>query len=386
MLRAPLGWIRQAQAGSVVAYTLAFLVFGFICLYHISSAPSGLNTAEAAARSGSQSLSLIAHNPINGPHKLVVLAADKLGFGGHGALRLSSVVFAAIFALSFYLLARGWFGRSVGLLSTVIFIGTPIFIVTARQASAEVMLFSPVLLMAVYSWLLRTQKYRKEAWFCLVIAASLLVYIPGLIWWLAGAAVISRAKLKIVIARLSRQTAGLSLALALLLIAPLGIAVARNWHLLHGLLLIPAHWPHPLSLLKNFVWMLSTLFVKAPFHVDLIVGRLPLLDIIQVALLVFGVYAMWTAAKNKAWVLIAAINDQLSLLILCLPAAAIFMAAGLRYLYIEWRSIFPSNPIAKSLALVLMTVLVLAHLVFGLGYSLVAWPHSLATRDSYVIK
>jgi hypothetical protein len=395
MLRALLGGIKQARDRSVVIYIVAVALFGLVCLFHVSSAPTGLSPAEATARTDSQSLHAIARNPINAPHKLGMLAAHNLNFDGRGSLRADSIAFAVIFGLSFYLLAYGWFGRSVGLMGTLIFISTPIFIITARQASAEIMLFSPVLVFAVYSWLLRTKKHTKEAWFCLVTAAGLCIYVPGLVWWLIAAVYVNRIKLRTFIVKLSNQLIGLSAALLALLIAPLCVATVQNWNLVHGWLVVPVHWPHVFSLLKNLIWMTVALFARMPFHTDLVIGRLPILDIVQVALLVFGIYAMWTAAKNKAVTLgasigfaivAAAINNSPTLLILGLPAIAIFVTAGLRYLYIEWRSVFPNNPISKSLALALMICVVIAHLAFGLSYSLVAWPHTLATRTTYVIK
>jgi hypothetical protein len=71
---------------------------------------------------------------------------------------------------------------------------------------------------------------------------------------------------------------------------------------------------------------------------------------------------------------------------LCLPALAILSAAGLRYLYIEWRSIFPRNPLPLSFALVIISLLVGLQVAYGLRYSLVAWPHLAATKQLYVLK
>jgi hypothetical protein len=104
---------------------------------------------------------------------------------------------------------------------------------------------------------------------------------------------------------------------------------------------------------------------------------------------------VWAAARNKALALASAIlfailaaglNNNLRLLALGLPAVGIFMAAGLRYLYIEWRSVFPRNPIPKSLAWLLMVLVVSVQLIYGLSYSLIAWPHTDATKTTYVVK
>lgn len=62
------------------------------------------------------------------------------------------------------------------------------------------------------------------------------------------------------------------------------------------------------------------------------------------------------------------------------------MAAGLRYLYIEWRHVFPLNPFAHSMALGLISLVVAASLLYGARYSLTAWPHSAEAKSSYVLK
>ncbi len=395
MFKAVLGWIRQARLPSlflflVVGFSLVFAVF-----YHSGSQPSGLSTSEVMARNSSQSFTDIYHNPVNAPHKLVILAALKLGLSGHGSLRLSSAVFAIIFALAFYVLARMWFGKSISLFGTVLFLSLPIFIIASRQASANIMYFSPIVILAVYNWLLRTKHNHAAAWLLLVLCCGIFIYVPGLVWWLAGAAVIARNKLIEKLEEIPSWLFVTGLSLFTIMLVPAGLSIVHDWRLVRSFGLIPAHWPHILQLFKNLGWMLSSLFVKTPYHSALIIERLPLLNLIQIALLAIGSYAMWRASWVKALVLdanvvfavlAAALNNNISLLILGLPAIAVFMAAGLRYLYIEWRSVFPSNPLPKALALTLIACLVAVQLVFGLSYSLLAWPHAVATKSAYVLK
>jgi hypothetical protein len=104
---------------------------------------------------------------------------------------------------------------------------------------------------------------------------------------------------------------------------------------------------------------------------------------------------MWTSARAKLLlmlsniglsVVVAGINNDLALLALGVPAAVLLMCAGLRYLYIEWKNVFPFNPIAKSLAIMLLLIVTLVQLSFGLRYSLIVWPHSLGTKANSVIK
>ena len=385
---------RVGRYRRALALCAALVIAMLITLHHIGSAPSGLSPAEATSKVQSSSLRYSARHPLNSPHQLAVYAAQKISPKRNGVLRLASYIFGLAFAAAFYYLARSWFGRTVGLLSTMMFCLSPFFLVPARVASPEILFFWPIALMAAYHWLNKTER-KSWAWFALILVVGLAIYTPGLVWWIAGAAVICRKKLLAVTGQLPQAAVATGLILLLLLLIPAGLAIFSNWHFLRDLAALPTSWPRPVRLVENLGWMVSSLVIKTPYHDQIMIGRLPILDLVQLGLLVFGVYAMWTAARTKAAafgasillaVILAAINNNIDFLFLCLPAVGILMAAGLRYLYIEWRGVFPRNPIPKSLALVLMSVLVAIQLVYGLSYSLVAWPHTPDTKTIYVLK
>ena len=85
-------------------------------------------------------------------------------------------------------------------------------------------------------------------------------------------------------------------------------------------------------------------------------------------------------------VLAAGINRNLVLLTPALAAFSVALAAGLRYLYMEWKSVFPLNPIPKYMAIVLIASLALLHVSYGLRYSLSAWPNTTETRATFMLK
>jgi hypothetical protein len=127
-----------------------------------------------------------------------------------------------------------------------------------------------------------------------------------------------------------------------------------------------------------------------------------MLGVVQSILLIFGAVAMFTQALAVGYMLLifivlcifaAAINSPavigngyLPIIFMALPAISMFVAAGLRYLYIEWRTIFPRNPLPRALAICLMVVLVSMQVFFGMRYALVAWPHTTDTLRLYMLK
>jgi hypothetical protein len=371
------------------------LFVSLLFIWRIGSLTPGLSPTEKQAVSDSQSVKAIADNPVNAPHKAVQLLLDRSGVPGAAAWRLASVAFTVLFMLCFFTIVRTWFGRMVGILSTFLLASIPLLVISGRQASPEIMFLSPVVLLASYYWLLRTQKHYKIAWMVLFAATALCLYVPGLIWWIVAGVLIARSRLVSVFKNIPRMITAGGVVFMLVLITPLILAIAGDWAVLRNLLLIPEQWPEPLTALKSVGWMTLALIWKSPYHYPLVLDRLPVLNLILIALAVFGVYAMLTNAKKKAYslwamvafgILTAALNQAPALLIFSLPAIAVLAGAGLRYLHVEWTSIFPRNPLPRALAVALMIALVFTHMLFGIRYSLIAWPHSVDTRQLYVLE
>jgi hypothetical protein len=160
-------------------------------------------------------------------------------------------------------------------------------------------------------------------------------------------------------------------------------------------MLIPVAFAGILGIIKAFAWSALALVWRTHRHLDISIGRWPMLNAVQSVLLIFGAFAMFTQAMAVGYMLtifallciiVAAINNNASLTIMALPILSMFVAAGLRYLYMEWRNIFPRNPLPRTLAISLMVALVAMQLFFSVRYSLVAWPHTPETLRLYVLK
>lgn len=374
-----------------VAIALAAIL---LLVNSLGNNPAGLSPQEASARESAASISQILHNPVNAPHKLLAYGLHTAGLNWKPALRASSAFYSLLFISCLYILLRGWFGKSIGLLGTLFFAATPIFLVLARQGTAAVLLFAPIVLIAIYMRLPKIEKV-SFGFAALAVTGALCLYVPGMIWWIITGLILGRKKISALSEGLAPSVITAAVLFCLLLIVPLGLALVNDWTIIKQLALVPDQFAKPLTELKDVAWMAGAIFVKAPYHSDYILGRLPLINIIQIALLVFGGYALWSASRKKLFILTAnilfailaaGINNRLVLLALGLPAISVIVGAGLRYLYIEWRGVFPRNPAARGVALSLMAAVVVVHLLFGLRYALVAWPNSAPTKSTYVLK
>lgn len=374
----------------IVLVTATIFVFYF---WRLGSLTAGLGPAEVNARSSSSSLSLIANDLSYAPHKVLQYAATTLIGDSALVLRSISVVFAIVFLFSFFGLVKSWFAKTISLFATLLLGATPWFILLARSAGPEISLLAPIAVLASYYWLVRSKRF--AAWIALIVSVGLVVYLPGGLILILIGIIAARHGLKQAIQSLNLPKKILSSIAVLMIFAPIVYSASTDPGNLMPLFLIPSDWLSIWATVKSAAWNVLSLFWRTPQHTDFIVGRLPMFDGSLIILSLFGGYALFRLAKSKLYplvgilifgILASTISRQPVLLTLVMPVIAIFAAAGLRYLYVEWRSVFPKNPLPKYMALALISLLIAVHLYYGLRYSQAAWPNTTETRSTFVLK
>lgn len=376
----------------LIASALFFLVFSFF--WRLGSQPAGLSPAEAAARSQSFGGHTLIHTSVNLPHNFLNYLAQKTGHASPAYLRAASVIFALVILAAIYKILRSWFGTFIAYLATAVVATTPLFLLAGRSGDASIMVLYPLVPLGIYFWLSRSEKLNRLAACLLPLSAVLSLYVPGGPWALAIGLVALRSVLAAIYKKMSKNLLILIAFLSMLLAVPLVYELVRQPSLVRPLLLIPPHLPN-LESLKAVGWSALALAWRSGSHNELQVGRLAVLSISQLLLVFFGLYAMWSRARPKAYgllalaaagVVAAGLNSNFSLLLIPIASLSVIMAAGLRYLHLEWTTVFPRNPLPRGLAIVLICGLVAMQAIYGLRYSLVAWPHTVATRATYVLK
>lgn len=388
-------WAGGFMTRKKIAWVALLLILSLVFIWHLADLTPGLGPAEQNSQTHSTSISYIFNHPANLPINIVQYALVSIAPNSFISLRLPAVLFAILFTFCFWGLACGWFGRTIGFFGTIIFMTLPFFIICSRQASGEMMFFIPILFMYLY-WVASKSTNRSSwIWASIIVLAALSIYIPGMIWWLIGAYFISRRQLNEPAAGISLKFGLIAFTIAGFIITPLVIASVKQVDNLKMLLGLPQTLNGPIDVLKDIAWMFLALFIKTGHDNVLILARAPILNIITLALIFFGIYAMCKASLAKTVglgisillsVFLAGLNQNVAFLGLGLPAALLFATAGLRYLYFEWRTVFPRNPLAKSFALVLIALVTFTQAYYGLRYALVAWPNSQTVKHLYVLK
>lgn len=384
---------RALKFAALPAALLA--VIALFYFWQLGSSTAGLSSAELNYAKSNSSWPAIVESPLYGPHRASQALLIEAGLTSQFYLRLPSVAFMLVFIGFFYLLVRIWFGRLVGILGTLMLAGTPWIVVVAKNAVPDILLLAPLALISSYLWLSRRQTKINTMWIVLMVLLGLSLYVPGMIWFYLAALASAHRQLFNITVRISKWSVAGGLLIFGALTAPLIRALVYNPAILKDLFLIPKYLDGPLDIAKSIGWSVLSLVWRLPNPTDLTVGRLPLMTISLLALAAFGVYAMWARARRQAYglagliagsVFFAGLNDQLTLLLPAVMALCVLAAAGLRYLFVEWNSIFPRNPLPRYTAVIFMSVLIGLHMFYGFRYAQIAWPNSPPTKRVYVLK
>lgn len=309
-------------------------------------------------------------------------------------MRFTSVVVALLILAIFFYLLKIWFGKPIALLTILLLALTPLFTLSARTATPIIMYVFPITILFAYQLLKRYESSLKISLLFVTILA-LNLYVPGFIWLSTIGLIFWFRSIKpLILYRKAIINIGL-LSFLVLLLSPLLYSFVNNPALIRQWLLIPDQLPSVIDFIKNFVWLISDLFVRLRATENLSIERLPVLNTVQLGLFVFGMYVIWIRLRKQFFwlsasvliiLLFGALNNSFNLLIFTLPFVAFVCGMGLRYLFIEWRKVFPMNPLAKGFAIALMFSIIIIHIGYGVRYSLLAWPASDHVKQSYMIK
>lgn len=388
-------WTGWRASKSWFLWLPALLLIFYLYFWRLGTLTAGFSHAEITARQSSASFSALKNNPLNLPHKLVQLLFQSVGHHGAFWMRGASVFFALLFIAAIFLLLKKWFGNFIAFLGGVLFAVTPWIVMVSRSASSDVMLLSTILVILAYVSLTRSAINNKREWILLLLSLALAIYTSGVIWFLLLGFIFSRKQILAKIRQLSRIEVASGAIILIVLILPLLYGFYEHHFLLRNWLLVPQTLPNALHFIKNVALVVATLVFKSPQHSDYIVGRLGAISVAQSILALYGIYAMNRSAHREMAILLslifigilaASLNGNLALLTLCLPAIAVFDSAALRLLYVRWMHTFPLNPLPRTFALTLIFILMLSQVAYGLRYSLAAWPHSVDTRNTYMLK
>lgn len=383
-----------ARNRRLIGWVLAIAaVLAWLLLYMLGNLTGGMSRDELSAVAAPVGLHAIYADPSYLPLKLV-RAVTFFSFPDHGQTlsRLPNAIFGGLAMLSFAGLVRLWYGTRVAALAGAMFAFGAWTLHVSRLASFDV-LYLWALPMLLFSHFLLRKYYRHTAvWFGSVVVWGLLLYIPGLVWFVLVDIWLQR---KYVAAGWRHAQAWwrrvLFALLSILWLPLLAVDLARQGSLLTWLG-SPAHFGSAGAIARDFAAVPVHLFIRGPEDPQLWLGRLSLLSVFALVLCILGIYFYATHRKSRrSWYMavlallgfiLVGLGGPVSLSLL-VPLLYVAAATGLAYLLSQWLKTFPNNPFARGLGLGLIIFAVALSCVYNYRAYFIAWPHAQEVKATF---
>lgn len=373
----------------IIIAIAAFVGFYFLFFYSLTAFVPLYSPLEIATQNNSTSLRAIFENPIDAPYKLLLWIPFKLGH--HSILwgrALSSLIGIAS-VLIFYFITRTLFSRRIALLSTLLFATSTGILLTSRLGTPLILqLFGILILIS----LVPVFMLYKRTSLMLYVAALLfagLMYAPGMAWFILLAFVVMASKGYLLISKTAVKHRILAATLFLLLIAPLILAVVRDPRTSLAILALPEQMPTSVLVLDRAEDLFRSLFWKGTGPAEIMLVGTPVLNVIEISLIVIGVLIQMRNARLRSNLFV--LGGALLLIVLIvlgniiqypmlMPFLYLSMASGLYYLVRQWLKVFPINPVANMFGTSLVLLLVATSCLYHARQYFIGWPHSAATH------
>lgn len=362
--------------------------------YRLASLVPGLSGPEAISLQGTGSLKAILLNPVFLPYKLAQYGLLKLGFDSVLAIRSVSALFGLITVLLFYFVLRLWYTKRVSVLATLLLCSSAWFLHIARIATPSILFPLCAALLLLYGASVRASK-RNRYWIILGAAvATAVIYVPGLIWLVACLILWQRRYIAEVVKPLAIWQRIVALLLGTVILMPLVYASVHDLHVLQNILAIPLYF-EPMRWLTNAYRVPKLLFIRGPLNPAIWVGVMPLLDIFMMGMFFLGLYNYYlrkNLVRTSVLILFFAVTVLLLtvsttvVIGLLIPAVFLIITAGITFFLQQWMTVFPKNPVARSIGFVLILSAISISVLFQLKSYYVAWPLAPATKATYRLK
>jgi hypothetical protein len=361
-----------------IGYSLLAVLFVLLLTLVYLQSSRALTPAEMESIANSNRIAasgFININSIDFPYHLLQ-KASIWAFGPTVlAIKLPSLVLAAITALVLVALINRWHRTNIAIISCILVIPTVFFLSLASQGSPAITLaLYPALLLWLGSKIL-AQKYPPAIYyFSFVTTLALACYTPYLIYFAVLLPLICLIHPHI---RLHVKTFSKVKLLLMFLVFSLIISPIIIWSFTSTSNVINLIWADNVSMesiLANFtsvfyLFLDFTTATVAPFYSQLI--GLPLTIVALVGLV--NIWPQRHTARNQIttiFFVFAAILTAIdtSFLPLLLTPLVIFIASGINFILKEWYSLFPVNPYARGFGslviLVFATIIVYDNLSY----------------------
>ena len=377
-------WRREYTIALVacIGLLLFFLTFGRV--------PELAAQQEIATAQSASSLQTILENPVNAPYKIVSLLTTQIS---------SSIVMVRLVSFSIFVFAcvslmyalRHWHAQRAALLATIAFATNSVVLAIARLGTPLITVFSWFIFASMLLWQLHSRS-NKLVPAATLIGLGVLLYTPGAVWFFAIMFIVYNKRIMTLFKDVKRRALMIGGLCAVILALPLIVSFIRDGNLLKEWLLLPEtmQWGEiPTAILR----VPSAFIYRMPEEPLINVAQLPVFDLVGGMLFLIGLNAYRQKLKLDrtklmvgcaiVGVIIGALGQIITAVVLLLPFAFSVIAAGIEFLLDEWHSVFPRNPFAQAFGSLLITIVIIFGAYYHLTRVFVVWPQTPETKNVY---
>lgn len=379
-----------------IGYTLFFIaVVAFLVIAGLFI-PGGLSKNEINSALISDSLSptmLLSLQPNEllflPYHALQAISISLLGFNGF-AIKLPSILLAALSAAGLLALMSLWFRRNIAVIGSIIAVSMGQFMLVAQSGHPDIAyIFWAVCVLLTASLIVSDSKLRS-LWIVIgFVLAGLGLYMPLNIYVVLAlllTAIFHPHARHIIMRETSKLPLIIGSVLFIIVILPLVLGVLHGGHILLELLGIPASW----SSIPGNAWQFLRRY-SSFYNPQNGLLMQPIYNLGTLLLILLGMYRMFTTKYTTKSYLISfwllfllpfMFLNPSSISITFIPAA-LLLTQGVEYLIRSWYQLFPRNPYARVFGLLPLAVLVVGISVSNIDRYAYGFHYSKAAYSDY---
>lgn len=328
--------------------------------------PGGLTSAEIASLAVTNDLAAGNLAIVNLPWHLLQYASLSLFGVSIISIKLPSIVLSLASTIAIYFLLRRWFKPNITILSMLIMVTAGQIIFIAQLATPNILYLLYSALILLFTSLILQSKTKNLLWkISLAISIALSLYTPFFLLINLGlltVALIHPYPRLHIFKKAERNNWLIAGSLIVVLVLPLVYLISQSPTLigeLVGYQMLQAN-----NYIDNLKVLLYSYFWVEPLVIN---GKItPILDFSSLALIGLGVIVLYSQRfKARTYMIIAWMILTLPVLLIDPSLTAILivplfilLAIGTETLLSEWYKLFPLNPYARTVGLILTTCLV----------------------------
>lgn len=375
----------------ILGYSLVVAFVITVLWWQLGTLVPGLSAPEVLARGSADSIRKIIENPLFLPHKLVQFAFIQLGHPGAFWMRSASALFGVLILVIFFDIIRSWYSQRIALMSTFLLLTSAWFLHFARLGTPQVLFACSIGLLWVGMKLRSHSAPRIRTILASILIVGASLYIPGLAWLIIPLLVWQRKLVAKEFSKIPKVLAAFTMVAIIVGIAPLLYGLLRHPELIRDWLMIPHHLA--ISGWWSNLWHLPFwLTLRGPQMPVYWLGRVPLLDSFSLVMFVLGIFVLSRYRQLDrvraivgiiALALVLAVFAGPVALTIALPLIFIVVAAGVALLLQQWFTIFPRNPLARTVGVLMICFVIGLAGYYNLRSYFVAWPRATPTKQAF---